>query len=38
MGLTRPFTADKVAQLDRILDVTDVLEEVPLVPTTEVPV
>jgi branched-chain amino acid transport system permease protein len=36
LGLTRPFTADKVAQLDRILDVTDVLEEQPLVPTAEV--
>ncbi|MEX1218119.1 MAG: ABC transporter permease [Acidimicrobiales bacterium] len=27
MGLTRPFTADKVAQLDRVLDITDLVDE-----------
>ena len=33
LGLTRPFTADKVAQLDRVLDVTDQLDEHKMVPT-----
>ena len=32
LGLTRPFTADKVSQLDRVLHVTDELDEHPLVP------
>lgn len=32
LGLTRPFTAEKVSQLDRILDVTDALDEHPMVP------
>lgn len=32
LGLTRPFTPDKVAQLDRVLSVTDELDEHPLVP------
>ena len=32
LGLTRPFTADKVSQLDRVLRVTDELDEHPLVP------
>lgn len=27
LGLTRPFTSDKVAQLDRVLDVTDLIDE-----------
>ena len=31
LGLTRPFTSDKVAQLDRALDVTDLLDEHPMV-------
>ena len=33
MGLSRPFTPDKVSQLDRILAVTDELDEAPLVPS-----
>jgi hypothetical protein len=33
MGLTRPFTADKVAQLDRVLDITDLVDETKMVPT-----
>jgi branched-chain amino acid transport system permease protein len=33
MGLTRPFTADKVAQLDRVLDITDLVDEKKMVPT-----
>jgi hypothetical protein len=37
LGLTRPFTADKVAQLDRVLDVTDALEEHPMVSDVGVP-
>jgi branched-chain amino acid transport system permease protein len=32
LGLTRPFTADKISQLDRILNVTDELDEHPMVP------
>ena len=32
LGLTRPFTSEKVAQLDRVLDVTDVLDEHKMVP------
>jgi len=32
LGLTRPFTPDKVSQLDRVLHVTDELDEHPLVP------
>ncbi len=32
LGLTRAFTADKVSQLDRVLDVTDELDEHPMVP------
>jgi branched-chain amino acid transport system permease protein len=32
LGLTRPFTLDKVSQLDRVLHVTDELDEKPLVP------
>ena len=34
LGLTRPFTPDKVSQLDRVLHVTDQLDEHPLVPET----
>jgi branched-chain amino acid transport system permease protein len=30
LGLTRPFTDDKVAQLDRVLDIADDLEQRPL--------
>ena len=33
MGLTRPFTPDKVAQLDRVLDITDLVDEKKMVPT-----
>jgi hypothetical protein len=33
MGLTRPFSADKVAQLDRILDITDLVDEHKMAPT-----
>jgi branched-chain amino acid transport system permease protein len=33
LGLTRPFTPDKISQLDRVLAVTDELEEKPLVPS-----
>jgi hypothetical protein len=32
LGLTRAFTPDKVSQLDRVLHVTDELDEHPLVP------
>jgi hypothetical protein len=32
LGLTRPFSADKVSQLDRVLHVADELDEHPLVP------
>jgi branched-chain amino acid transport system permease protein len=32
LGLSRPFTLDKVSQLDRVLHVTDELDEHPLVP------
>jgi hypothetical protein len=32
LGLTRPFTPDKISQLDRVLHVTDDLDEHPLVP------
>jgi len=33
MGLTRPFSADKVAQLDRVLDITDLVDEHKMAPT-----
>jgi hypothetical protein len=33
MGLSRPFTPDKVAQLDRVLDITDLVDEKKMVPT-----
>ncbi len=33
MGLTRPFTEDKVAQLDRVLGITDLVDEQKMVPT-----
>lgn len=33
MGLTRPFTTDKVAQLDRVLDITDLVDEHKMVPS-----
>jgi len=33
LGLTRPFTPDKVSQLDRVLNVADELDEHPLVAT-----
>jgi branched-chain amino acid transport system permease protein len=33
LGLTRPFTTEKVAQLDRVLNVADELDEHPLVPS-----
>lgn len=33
MGITRPFTPDKIAQLDRVLDITDEVDEHPMVPT-----
>ncbi len=32
LGLTRPFTADKISQLDRRLHVADELDEHPMVP------
>jgi len=32
LGLTRPFTSDKIAQLDRVLNVTDQLDEHSMVP------
>lgn len=32
MGLTRPFSADKVAQLDRVLDITDLVDEHKMAP------
>jgi branched-chain amino acid transport system permease protein len=32
LGLTRPFTEERIAQLDRVLHVTDDLDEAPLVP------
>ncbi len=33
MGLSRAFTPDKVAQLDRVLDITDLVDEKKMVPT-----
>jgi len=33
MCITRPFTPDKIAQLDRVLDITDEVDEHPMVPT-----
>lgn len=32
LGLTRPFTEDKVAQLDRVLGITDLVDEKKMVP------
>ena len=32
LGLTRPFTEDKVAQLDRALGITDLVDEKKMVP------
>jgi len=33
MGLTRPFSEDKIAQLDRVLDITDAVDETKMVNT-----
>lgn len=33
LGLTRPFTEDKVAQLDRVLAITDLVDEKKMVPS-----
>ena len=33
MGLTRPFSKDKIAQLDRVLDITDAVDETKMVNT-----
>lgn len=37
LGLTRPFSPEKVAQLDRVLNVADELDEIPLVPSAAGP-